>query len=409
LYNLARCSHIQRGESIRKIWRGPHDWRVRKEGVVVSQSSAEVRPHKPDRHDVESHADNPFQLTLLDLPTLPVSLVRQGRNLLQDRREHSERRNQPQARLPLSGQRAWFLELPSQIQDLLAMARMAPARLDSRAGDVRDLWQDYKQNPYSWANSLLLHLFVLTAMLLPFALRQINNPTPVPKKLFDLTPLVLTLPQLHGKVDETHGGGGGGDGSPLPASRGALPPFARMQFTPPRVTIPPVAPLLPMPATLLGPPELKLPAMKLDMPFGDPLAQAGPPSQGPGAGSGIGPGNGTGVGPGTGPGYGPGSDGGCCDGAFSVGNGVSAPIPIFSPEPAYSEEARKAKFGGIVTLWIVVDAQGIVRNIQIARHLPMGLDEEAVKTVSTWKFKPAMRQGAPVPVRVQVEVNFRLF
>ena len=115
------------------------------------------------------------------------------------------------------------------------------------------------------------------------------------------------------------------------------------------------------------------------------------------------------MGPGTGPGYGPGSDGGCCGGTFSVGNGVSAPIPIYSPEPAYSEEARKAKFGGIVLLWIVVDAQGIVRNVRIAKPLGMGLDEEAVKTVSTWKFKPALRQGVPVPVQVQVEVSFRLF
>jgi TonB family protein len=164
-----------------------------------------------------------------------------------------------------------------------------------------------------------------------------------------------------------------------------------------------------MPATLLGPPELQLPAMKLDMPFGDPLAQAGPPSQGPGTGGGIGNHHGTGVGDGTGPGYGPGSDGGCCDGAVSFGNGVSAPIPIFSPEPAYSEEARKAKFGGIVTLWIVVDARGLVRNVKVAKSLGMGLDEEAVKTVTTWRFKPGMRQGVPVPVRAQVEVSFRLF
>jgi TonB family protein len=62
-----------------------------------------------------------------------------------------------------------------------------------------------------------------------------------------------------------------------------------------------------------------------------------------------------------------------------------------------------------VLLWILVDAQGLVRNIQIAKHLPMGLDEEAVKTVTSWKFKPALRQGVAVPVRVQVEVSFRLF
>jgi hypothetical protein len=48
-------------------------------------------------------------------------------------------------------------------------------------------------------------------------------------------------------------------------------------------------------------------------------------------------------------------------------------------------------------------------NLARGYHLPLGLDEEAVKTVSTWRFKPAMRQGVSVPVRVQVEVSFRLF
>jgi TonB family protein len=273
-----------------------------------------------------------------------------------------------------------------------------------------DLWQDYRQNPFSWANSLLVHLFAVTALVLPFAFRQAIKPAPDTRKFFDYTPLVLRLPLLHGKADETRGGGGGGGSVPLPAWQGALPPFARTQFTPPMVQIPSTPPILPMPATLIGPPELKLPEMKLDLPWGDPHGVAGPPSPGPGIGDGIGNGIGTGVGPGTGPGYGPGSDGGCCGGPFQVGiGGVSEPIPIYKPEPAYSEEARKAKFQGTVLLWIVVDAQGKVRNIQIAKHLGMGLDEEAVKTVSTWKFKPALRQGVPVPVQVEVEVSFRLF
>ena len=282
-------------------------------------------------------------------------------------------------------------------------------RVPQRNEAFFDLWQDYPQNPFSWANSLLIHFLVLTALVLPFALKPLINPVPVPKKLFDYTPLVLQLPPLHGHDDHTGGGGGGGASSPLPASRGALSPFARTQFTPPMVKIPNVAPVLPMPATLIGPPELKLPEMKLDMPWGDPKGVFGTLSGGPGTGSGIGSGDGTGVGPGKGPGYGPGRDGGYGGDTYAVGGLVSAPVAIYSPEPAYSEEARKAKFQGTVLLWIVVDVQGMVRNIRIAKPLGMRLDEEAVKTVSTWKFKPALRQGVPVPVQVEVEVSFRLF
>jgi len=407
--NLASNFYIQGGVRYRKISRGPHEWRVRRQGVVVSQSNAEVPSQTPAIPEPESYHQHSFELTLLNLPTLPVSLLRQAGDLLRERRTPARRRDQPEARLPVSDQRPWYRDLPAQIQAVLATPKAAPAGYTSRAAGVPDIWQDYLPNPYSWANSLLVHLLALTAMLLPFAIRNPISPVPLPKKIFDLTPLVLRLPQLHGKADETHGGGGSGNHSRLPASRGALPPFTRTQFTPPLAQIPKVAPVLPMPASLLGPPDLVLPAMKLDMPWGDPAGVMGPLSGGLGTGGSFGSGDGPGVGPGKGPGYGPGEDGGCCGGALSVGNGVSAPIAIYSPEPAYSEEARKAKFGGIVLLWTVVDAQGMVRNVRIAKHLGMGLDEEAVKTVSTWRFKPALRQGVAVPVQVEVEVSFRLF
>jgi TonB family protein len=96
-------------------------------------------------------------------------------------------------------------------------------------------------------------------------------------------------------------------------------------------------------------------------------------------------------------------------GVYSVGGGVSAPIPIYKPEPAYSEEARKAKYQGTVVLWITVDAAGGVTDCRVVKPLGLGLDEKAVETVRTWKFKPALRSGTPVPVRVMVEVSFRLF
>jgi TonB family protein len=106
---------------------------------------------------------------------------------------------------------------------------------------------------------------------------------------------------------------------------------------------------------------------------------------------------------------GPGEGGGTGGGIYSVGGGVSAPIPIYKPEPAYSEEARKAKYQGTVVLWIVVDTQGNVTDPRVVRPLGLGLDEKALETVRTWKFKPALRNGSPVPVRVIVEVSFRLF
>jgi len=91
-----------------------------------------------------------------------------------------------------------------------------------------------------------------------------------------------------------------------------------------------------------------------------------------------------------------------------VTKGVSPPIAIFRPEPQYTEEARRAKVQGTVALWIVVSADGKVSDARVARSLEPSLDRQALTTVKTWEFKPAMRDGVPVAVRVSVEVTFRL-
>jgi TonB family protein len=94
---------------------------------------------------------------------------------------------------------------------------------------------------------------------------------------------------------------------------------------------------------------------------------------------------------------------------FSVGNGVSAPVPIYKPEPPYTKEARAAKLEGTVVLWIVVGADGAVTDAKVVKGTDKGLTENAVETVKTWKFRPAMKAGKPVPCKVSVEVSFKIF
>lgn len=95
-------------------------------------------------------------------------------------------------------------------------------------------------------------------------------------------------------------------------------------------------------------------------------------------------------------------------GAYRVGGGVSAPKAIHAPSPKYSKQARQAKYQGTVVLWLVVDSTGLPQEIRVQRSLGMGLDEEAVEAVKKWRFQPAMKDGQPVPVMINVEVNFRL-
>jgi protein TonB len=206
---------------------------------------------------------------------------------------------------------------------------------------------------------------------------------------------------------EAGGGGGGGDADKLQASEGVLPPKAMEQLTPPVVVLRNEEPKLIATPTVVVPPEIRV---TIGNKLGDPLEGVlASPSSGTGIGGGIGSGSGGGVGSGRGPGVGPGWGGGIGGGPFRVGGGVSAPVAIYSPEPEYSEEARKAKYQGTVVLWVVVGPDGRAHDIRVQRQLGMGLDEKAVEAIRQWRFEPARKDGTPVAVQINVEVNFRLY
>jgi TonB family protein len=88
---------------------------------------------------------------------------------------------------------------------------------------------------------------------------------------------------------------------------------------------------------------------------------------------------------------------------------ASAPRQTYAPEPPFSEEARQAKYHGTVIVSLVVDPTGAPKDVRIVSPLGMGLDENAVGAVHSWKFQPAMKDGKPVSVQLMVEVDFRLY
>ncbi len=93
---------------------------------------------------------------------------------------------------------------------------------------------------------------------------------------------------------------------------------------------------------------------------------------------------------------------------FKVGGPISPPRVKSAPDPQYSKEARHAHVQGVVVLRMVVGVDGRAQQVKVSRSLGYGLDEEAVKAVQKWRFEPAKRKGKPVPVQINVEVNFRL-
>lgn len=210
------------------------------------------------------------------------------------------------------------------------------------------------------------------------------------------------------------GGGrkGGGDDSPAPvrsaSTAGADAVIVPVAPSAPPTVTPSPAPVAPAERLPVAPPEV---SAGLSDAIGSTTSVIDTGSRGPGTGPGAdgraGDGIGDGLGTGAGNRRGPGTDG--VDGE-RPGNGVSWPRLIQEVKPNYPPDAMRAHIEGVVHLEIVVLDDGSVGRITLTRSLDsrFGLDREAIDAVRRWRFDPARRLGAPVAVRVPVEVAFSL-
>jgi TonB family protein len=92
-----------------------------------------------------------------------------------------------------------------------------------------------------------------------------------------------------------------------------------------------------------------------------------------------------------------------------IGGGVTPPKVLFAGEPQYTPAARELKLSGNVLVYLQVDTNGNPIHIRLLRPLGLGLDEAAIRAVETYRFTPAMSNGKPVIVEMNVEVNFQIF
>jgi len=90
------------------------------------------------------------------------------------------------------------------------------------------------------------------------------------------------------------------------------------------------------------------------------------------------------------------------------GLGTSAPVLIKKIEPEYTDAARAARVQGTVVMEVEIDPSGQATHFKVFRSLGLGLDEKAIEAARKWKFKPAAKNGVPVPAPATIEVIFRL-
>jgi len=238
--------------------------------------------------------------------------------------------------------------------------------------------------------SFVLHIASL-GILLFLTTRPVSSPSPaVRERVLLVAPHDLSI----AKAAPQHSGGS--NKTPLPARRGEPPPRGLKTFIEPASVRDPKlsmaisvvfdSPTIEIEPAAIGDPSSKLLAGDFGRKGGKGIGEVESPG-------GIGP-----AGEGA-----PGIKAGA-----RPGHNFTPPRLIHQVEPEFSEEARKAKFQGVVVLAIEIDTGGRPTHLRILQGLGLGLDEKAIRAVEQWRFWPALQDGRPVVTAARVEVNFRL-
>jgi TonB family protein len=228
--------------------------------------------------------------------------------------------------------------------------------------------------------ALLLHVFLFLFWFPNFG-RQILIPT---REVLVLKQLALPSRPM-------------GGGPPEPETPKPKPQEVTPKPQPVLVPIPDPTPWEPEPLQreqVIETPEI-LKEVALDLDIGDITAP-------PGRGQGV-------EGTGAGPSRGEGPAAGAGDGVYTLGSGVTNPVPITQTTPSYTDEAIKAKAQGVVLLQAIIRKDGKVTDFKVLRGLGYGLEEKAIEEIATnWLFRPGTLNGRPVDVLATIEVQFNL-
>ena len=298
----------------------------------------------------------------------------------------------------------WTKRVRENLCQLLSPARLTPTLANGAPIHLVKIERRGRTGRAQSA-SLLAHVSAIAAILLLAAQGRRNATSVRPGKATEPGHLgVRSIPILDRRLfgRPSDGSGSGGGLNPIPATRGELPPRSSVQI------VPPWQPQNSRPrfvanATLLDPeaaPLTNVPFAELGLPWMKDYTN----SAGPGGPHGYGSTPGRTLGDGE---KGPAGRG---SGPSPYRPGLTQPMCQYCPDPTYSDEARKAKLQGSVTLEVLVDADGRTAHIRVARGLGFGLDEKAEEAVRAWHFVPARdAAGRGVPAWVTIEVTFHLF
>jgi protein TonB len=250
--------------------------------------------------------------------------------------------------------------------------------------------------------SAATHVAILFALAFLFAVERNSAPIWKPTPIGAQPSLPPYLP-LEGRTGTPSLGiaGVGSGNERKPATVGQLAPPSSMPLTRPRLTHEEEHELPVAPAVF----EANAPsAVPVVTGLGLPWMDKDTNSAGPAKGHGIGNKDGNGMGDDEDTGAGFSNDSG------PYANVVSQAACLYCPEPPYTDDARKAKLQGVITVRVLIGVDGKARRIQVVKGLGLGLDETAIAAIRGWRFAPARdARNQPIASWATIETRFQLF
>jgi len=300
-----------------------------------------------------------------------------------------------------SSQHSWLHRIRENFHQLLAPVRIFPSAVNG--APIHLLTQERSSlASRSRVVSFLTHGAVVAALFFaaahqPGSNRNPKRPDNEAPLIFSASPRLLDILRGH----NPNGGNGSGTGhDSLPPTQGDLPPRSSIQLLKP--TIPQNRELeLAIPPTILdaSAPRILAAIDNIGLPWMPDRNNS----------SGRGKGNTIGDGPDDSIGSSTGNEAGVGGPRGPYRPGLTQPVCVYCPDPQYTEEARKAKVQGTVTLKVLVGADGRPTQVRFVSGIGLGLDERALETVRAWKFMPAHDAARhAVPTWITIEVIFRL-
>jgi protein TonB len=289
--------------------------------------------------------------------------------------------------VPVEDKPIW-VALYESLRDVFFPPKLPPLELTSKPIPVPDRMA-VKRNPWAIGISTTVNVSFLLIVLFMMGKKILAT---VNKPLLTATPIDVT--EFNAPKASVTAGGGGGSPDKVEAIKGRIPPRPAMADAPKLDQ--PSLPSIDVQKDIQIPDNPSLPNFGVSNSPNVKLA-----SGGNGSGMGLGSGHGNGYGSGYGDNIGGGLE--------RIGGQVSTPVLIYKVEAEFSEEARRNKYQGVVIVNIIIDKQGNPQNPRVVRALGMGLDEKAIDAIKQYRFKPAMKNGKPVAVQMNVEIDFHMY